>query len=569
MKLRNYQQQSVDKVNELLPLVKRLLLILCTGSGKTVLMAHLIQQYDAEDKTTMLIAHRQELISQASMTLANFGVSHQLICPKPLEHKIKAMHFQEFGRTFINPFSGCSVGSAQTVVRRLDKLNKPDLLLVDEAAHAVSNLWKKTIDHFDTLTLGVTATPTRSDRRSLGEVFNEMYVGKDMASIIADGQLCPYTIYSTPEEFDLSEVKRIKSGENKGDYNRADLDKQLDKPKIVGKAVEHYERFAKGKRAMVFAVSVKHSEHIAEEFRKAGYRFISIDGTTDDKIRYNAFQDLKHHRIDGIVNVDIAGEGVSVDGVEVVIMIRPISELAFGLYAQQIGRALRLAPGKKQGIIIDTCGNAKRHGFVEDKTDWTLWEGEEKGKRGKKEDDTIKIKTCPDCFTTHKPEPSCPMCGYQYPVAAVREYEQVDGDLVELERQQELQQRKTDQNEGIREAQSAADLIALDKKLGLKPGASSHKKRAIAEKRQAVATYRKAVKYYKEQVCWGDPVAFADIMHGAFGVTEQEANKWGAVRLNRLTDDMRELLQLRNAMIEEPYSSENWRQWIGNGQRGF
>lgn len=569
MKLRDYQEESVNKVNELLPIHKSMLLILCTGSGKTVVMAHLAKQRHEKDQTVLLIAHRQELISQASITMASFGLAHKLVCPKSLEIKIKQMHFQIFGKSFINPFSGISIGSAQTVVRRLDKLQRPDLLLIDEAAHATSNLWRKTIEYFNTFTLGVTATPTRSDRQSLGEVFNHMYVGKDMKSIIEDGQLCPYVIYSTPEEFDLSEVKRIKSGESKGDYNRTDLEKQIDKPKIVGRAVEHYEKFAKGKPAMVFAVSIKHADHIAKEFRDHGYNFVSINGGTDDKIRYDAFQDLKNHKIDGIVNVDIAGEGVSVDGVEVVIMLRPISELAFGLYAQQIGRALRLAPGKERGIIIDMCQNARRHGFVEDKTDWTLWEGEEKKKRGKKDDEeTVKVKTCPECFTTHKPAPFCPECNYVYP-AANREYEQVDGDLVELQREQELKQRKTDQNAGIREATTKADLIALDKKLGMKRGASAHKQRAIEEKKKAMARVGRAIDYYKQNIAWGSPEVFDRLMFELFDTTERDARKLSAAKANKLCDTMREFLELRNSQIEEPYSSLNYRMSMFNDVGGF
>lgn len=556
MELRDYQHVATDKVNELLPQVKRLLLVLATGSGKTVIMSYLINQWINNNKSCMLIAHRQELISQASMTLAAFGVRHQLICPEPLKRKIKQMHLQYYGKQYIDLFSKCYVGSAQTVVRRLDKLPRPDYLLVDEAAHAVSNLWRQTIEHFDTLTLGVTATPTRSDRRSLGEVFHEMYVGKDMASIISDGQLCRYDIYSTPEEFDLSQVKRVQSGESKGDYNRKDLDKQIDKPKIVGRAVEHYKKFADGKRAMVFAVSIKHSEHIAEEFRNAGYRFISIDGGTDDAIRYKAFQDLKDHKIDGIVNVDIASEGVSVDGVEVVIMIRPISELAFGLYAQQIGRALRLFPGKDRGIVIDMVGNAKRHGFVENKTDWTLWEGEEKGKRGASENVT-KVRTCPQCFHTHEPVPMCPSCGFVYPVESNREYEQIEGDLVQLQREEEQRQQRELFNDMVKGASTAAELAAADAVMGYKSGAAAHRARAKEEKKKAIGTLNKALRYWKETCLWGDYQKHEELFASLFGYTEQESRKLSTAKMNALTDNMRQYVQAmpsRNPSEYSPYT---------------
>lgn len=591
--LRDYQEDAVSQVNEQLKQHRSVLLVLATGSGKTPCSGELAKQRFDRGETVLFIAHRQELISQASLTFGVMGIPHKLICPKPLQSKIKMLHFSELGKSYIDPFSSVTIASAQTLRGKLDQLPNIDLLLVDEAAHAPSPLWRNIIEHCNTYTAGVTATPTRSDRQSLGEVFNHMHVGKDMKSLIADGNLCPYDIYSTPEEFDLSEVKRIKSGENKGDYNRGDLEKQIDKPKIVGRAVEHYEKYAKGKSAMVFAVSVKHSEHIAKEFCDHGYKFVSIDGTTEDAVRYKAFQDLKKKLIDGIVNVDIAGEGVSVDGVKVVIMLRPISELAFGLYAQQIGRALRLAPGKDRGIIIDMVGNARRHGFVEDHTDWTLWEGEEKKKKKKDEEATEKVKACPDCFTVHPnkkfctscrmdhnpdgcsiEDPNkislCPSCGYVYPVM-VREYEEVEGELVELERQQQQEQARKDYNAQLRAAETPADLLAVDKAMGHKPGAASHKQKAIEEKRAAMANLNKAVRYYKEQIAWGDPDLFNDIMLGAFSMSEKDtrARGFGVKKIEALVEDMRDFAQLRNECIEQPYSGINFRMAIRGRQLGL
>jgi superfamily II DNA or RNA helicase len=568
IKLRDYQQKAVDEIEEDFKKYQAVLFVLATAGGKTFTFSYIAREYAKNNKTVMIVAHRSELISQASLSLAKIGVRHKIISPDATVRKIRMLHFTEIGESLIDPFSNVSIGSVQTIGVRLDKLDRPDLLITDEAHHAPAGQWKKASDYFNTRHLGVTATPIRSDGIGLGAVYSSMVIGKGMAELLADGDLCQYRVYSTPEDINMGDVKRIQSGESKGDYNRKDIEQQMDKPKIVGRAVEHYKKYAEGKAAIVFAVSVAHSHHIAEEFQRAGYNFIAVSAKTDDKERFKAVYDLKVGNIQGIVNCDLFGEGTDIPVVEVAIMMRPISELAFSLFSQQVGRALRNSEGKEEAIILDMVGNFARHGFPEDKTDWTL-DDREKKKRGRNNDeDTIKVKTCPECFTTHKPAASCPDCGYQYPVDS-REYEQVDGDLVELERARELANRKQEQNAGIRNAQTKADLLALDAKLGLKRGASAHKQRAIKEKKEAMVRLNKAIGYYKQNVAWGCPKTFDKIMNDCFGVTEKEARKYGAVRANRLCDSMRDLLELRNSLTEEPYSSLNYKLAMFKDSVGF
>jgi len=561
IKLRDYQQKAVNEIEEAFKRHQNVLFVLATAGGKTFTFSYIARQHGANSETVMIMAHRSELISQASLSLAIIGVRHQVIAPKPLVSKIKMLHLEKLSEIYVDPFSHVSVGSVQTIGRRLDKLNKPDLLIVDEAHHSTAGLWKNVIDHFDTRCLGVTATPIRSDGHGLGRVFSTMVVGKSMSDLITDGNLSPYAVYSTPEDINYDEIKRIQSGESKGDYNARDLEKQMDKPKIVGRAVEHYEKYAKGKSALVFAVSIAHSDHIADEFCRAGYKFVSISGKTDDSLRYKAVDDLRNKRIDGIVNCDLFGEGTDITGVEVVIMMRPISELAFSLFSQQVGRGLRLSEDKDQAIILDMVGNFQRHGFPEDKTDWTL-DDREKRSSNKNDPDSIKIKTCPNCFATHRPAPSCLMCGYEYPVVAAREYEQVEGDLIELERQREIDSRRKDQNQLMREAKTAEDLAAIDAKLGYARGATAYKKAGIEKKRKAMARLNKAIKHYKENVAWGDPVVFDAILTSAFGVTEQDAKKYGATKASELVEYMREFLELRNSQVERPYSNMNFQYTI-------
>lgn len=564
-----------------------------TVTHNTFTFSYFAREKQLAGESSLIMAHRAELISQASLSLAKIGVQHQIIAPRPLVTKTKQLHYEKIGKSFIDPFSSVSVGSVQTIGRRLESIKRPDWLIPDESQHCAAGTWLEIINHFNTKVFGVTATPTRGDGRGLGCVFQTMVIGKSQKELLRDGDLCKYKVFSTPEDINLDLVKRIKSGESKGDYNTRDLEQQMDKPKIVGRAVEHYEKYAKGKSCLVFAVSVAHAEHIAEEFRANGYNFVAVSAKTDDRIRYQTVDDLRDKKIDGIVNCDLFGEGTDITGVEALIMMRPISETAFGLFSQQVGRALRLSPGKEEAIIIDMTGNFVRHGFPEDKTDWTLEDREKKKRKKDDEEDTEKVKTCPDCFTVHPnkkfctscrmdhnpdgcsiEDPNkislCPSCGYVYPVM-VREYEEVEGELVELERQQQQEQARKDYNAQLRAAETPADLLAVDKAMGHKPGAASHKQKAIEEKRAAMANLNKAMRYYKEQIAWGDPDLFNDIMLGAFSLSEKDtrARGFGVKKIEALVEDMRDFAQLRNECIEQPYSGINFRMAIRGRQLGL
>jgi superfamily II DNA or RNA helicase len=554
IELRDYQKDVIDRVRDSLRVHDSVVAVLATGSGKTFCFSFMAKQSSENGRSVMIVAHRAELISQASMSLAAIGVEHQIIGPKTLERKIKHLHLEYYGKIWINPFSSIYVGSLQTIVKRLDKLPCPDLLVIDEGHHLPAGMWRKTKEHFNSKTIAFTATPCRSDGVGMGRVCTDMIIGKLMKPLINYGNLSKYIVYSTPEDINFDEVKRIKSGESKGDFNTRDLEKQVDKPKIVGRAVEHYKKYAEGKSCLVFGVSIKHSEHIAEEFRQAGYKFIAVSGNTEDSDRYKAVEDLKSKRIDGIVNCDLFGEGTDISGVEVVIMMRPISEDAFGLFSQQVGRALRIFPGKDQAIILDMVGNFQRHGFPEDKEDWTL-DDREKKKRGASEN-VVKSKTCTECFHTHPPMPSCPLCGHVYPVEGAREYEQVDGDLVALQRQEAIQFTKAEQNAAIRNAKSDADLYAADRELGLGRGATKHKQQAIAEKKESIARRNRALKYWKETILWGDMQLHDKLFPELFGVTEAELRGFGAVRTNRVLDKMKKYvleLQKRAGGEYSPY----------------
>jgi superfamily II DNA or RNA helicase len=200
----------------------------------------------------------------------------------------------------------------------------------------------------------------------------------------------------------------------------------MDKPIITGSAVKHYGKYADGKKAIAFCVSVKHAKDVAEDFRSSGYDAVHIDGGMDDTERDGVLKAFEDGRVQILTSCDLVSEGFDLPSVEVAILLRPTKSL--GLFLQQCGRAIRPHPDKERTIILDHAGNTARHGFIDDERDWSLADGFVTG-RGKNAEKVVSVRTCTACFAVHKPTPTCPMCGHVYPVAA-RKVKHVDGDLV-------------------------------------------------------------------------------------------------------------------------------------------
>ena len=243
-----------------------------------------------------------------------------------------------------------------------------------------------------------------------------------------------------------------------GDFKRDDLAKVMDKPAIVGDAVAHYNRLAPGKRAIAFAVSVDHSKHIAAQFNAAGIAAAHVDGSMDSSTRDVIVDDFAAGRLQVLSNADLFGEGFDVPAVEAVILLRPTQSLS--LHLQQIGRALRPAPGKPHAIILDHAGNAMRHGLPDDDREWTL-EDRKKRKRGEKSE--VPVKQCPECYRVHTPAPECPQCGHAYAVQS-REIEQRDGELEVVDLDAIRAKKRTE----LKSAKTLEDLINLGRQRNYK-----------------------------------------------------------------------------------------------------
>ena len=461
IQLRDYQAEAVNLVRQAFAAGRRApLLVLPTGGGKTTIFSYVTDSAAKKARTVYLLCHRAELVKQIAATLARFGCQHQIIAPGPIVRQSQVEQFRAHGRTFVHHGARVFVASVQTLVKRLDAYPKPDLIVIDEAHHLTTDsTWGRIVEHFpDARLLPVTATPIRLDGRGLGVgaggVADDLIMGPTMADLIEGGFLSRYRIFAPPNALDLKGVRT-----RAGDYAKDQLATAVDKPSITGDAVEHYQRLAAGKRAVVFCVSVAHAQHVAAEFKQAGVPSEFLDGTLDALERDRIIKRFKAGETLVLSSCDIVSEGFDLPAIEVAILLRPTQSLA--LYLQQVGRALRTFPGKTEAIILDHVGAVMTHGLPDEEREWTL-DGERKsGKRKAADDDEPgidRITTCPKCFTIHLPEPSCPTCGHVYPVRA-RQIEQTDGALQELTSDQlEIMRRQKRVMQG--KAQSIEQLVA-------------------------------------------------------------------------------------------------------------
>jgi superfamily II DNA or RNA helicase len=440
VQLRPYQQQAVNDLRMAYRSgAQAPLLVAPTGMGKTVVFAAITQAAAARGRQVLILVHRRELIHQASAKLAAIGVDHGVIAA---------------GITPAN--ASVQVASVQTLIRRLDRAAAPDLIIIDEAHHAVAGSWRKVIDHWpNSLLLGVTATPVRQDGRGLGSMFDRLVLGPSTAELIATGYLSPARIYAPPPVADLTGIHR-----RAGDYAIDEAAERMDRPTVTGDAISHYQRIGAGQPAIVFCCNVKHAEHVCAAFNHAGVQAATLLGCTDPVRRDATVAGFAAGDLQVLVTVDVVSEGFDIPAAGCAILLRPTQSL--GLYLQQVGRVLRPAPGKNHAVVLDHVGNVHRHGFPDDHREWTLADQERRARSTGQP--APSVRTCSSCFAAFKPAPLCPCCGAACapPPRVIR---QQDGELKELQREA-VQQRVAER----KKARTLPELLAVAKERGYSPG---------------------------------------------------------------------------------------------------
>jgi superfamily II DNA or RNA helicase len=346
LRLRDYQEEAVQTViDEARQGVRRQLVVLPTGAGKTIVAAAL--SVKASGRVLMLV-HRDELVQQS---VEKFGY----IWPEQSIGVVKAER-DEHDRRVV-------VASVQTLQhkRRRDRLDKDEfsLVIVDEAHHSPAASYRQTLEDLGflpdpsagRLLLGITATPMRGDGIGLKGVFEKIVYRRSISDLVRAGYLADVKGIRVRTTVDLRKVRTVR-----GDFQAKDLSLAVDTPRRNEMIVDAYRKHGEGRRAVAFTVDIAHAQHIAEAFREGGFRADWVSGELPIEARRERLRRLREGEIDVLANCQVLTEGWDEPSISCLIMARPTKST--GLYIQMAGRGLRPYPGKDYCLVMDVTDNA-------------------------------------------------------------------------------------------------------------------------------------------------------------------------------------------------------------------
>ena len=373
-------------------------------SGKTVVMAHIAKSATDKNNKVLFFSHRKEINEQVYKTFENNEVNMDLV----------------------------TIGGVQSLVRKLDKLDEPTIILIDEAHHSKASSYKKIIDYFpNAYKLLFTGTPVRLDGSGFDDIADDLILGKSVKWLQEHGRIAPFKYYA-PLMIDVAGLKK-----RAGEFTKQSVDDTM-KTVVFGDVIGHYEKLAKGKQAIVYTHSVEASENVSKAFNDAGYDSIAVSGKTPREERETAMRAFRNGDLKIMVNCELFTEGIDLPNVDVCIMLRPTQSLS--LYLQFAMRALNPREGKT-AIIIDHVGNVERFGLPNQDREWSLQGIVKKKQTAKIGEPTVRV--CEMCFATFwSKERICPECGYE---------NEPTKQEIELIREAELKEIKEEHQRKIRE----------------------------------------------------------------------------------------------------------------------
>lgn len=298
------------------------------------------------------------------------------------------------------------VASIQTLIRR--EHPPADVVFIDECHRIAGKSYAAILNNYkNSVIIGLTATPYRSDFKPLGEFFDELVAPVTMQELIDDGYLVQPRYFGAKQDFSKIKVKM-------GDYDNKQMFEYVDKKILYDGVVEKFKQFGHGK-ALVFCINIEHSKKTCEAFVSAGFKAIHLDCDTDTITRKRILKEFADGEWQILCNVALFCEGFDLPSINTIIINRATKSK--GLYFQICGRGLRPADGKVGCMIIDHGSNVFEHGKVEWEQEYSL---DVIKKKKNKADDTAEdpVKECPKCFSLIHPRVMiCPDCGFEFPPA--------------------------------------------------------------------------------------------------------------------------------------------------------
>jgi superfamily II DNA or RNA helicase len=342
VELRPYQQEAKaaifsewDKGN------KKTLLVLPTGTGKTIVFAKVTEECIRSGNRVLILAHRAELLDQASDKINKATGLKSAV--------------EKAEQSCLGSWYRVVVGSIQTLTRekRLQQFDKDyfDTIIVDEAHHCISDSYQNVLQYFDEAkVLGVTATPDRGDMKNLGQYFNSLAYEYTLPKAIKEGYLSKIIAQTIPLKLDLTGV-----GMQSGDFKAGDLGTALDP--YLYQIAQEMAKYCKGRKTVVFLPLVKTSQKFCNILNEVGFKAAEVNGNSED--RSEVLQDFEQDKYNVLCNSMLLTEGWDCPSVDCVVVLRPTKVRS--LYCQMVGRGTRLCEGKEDLLLLDFLWNTERH----------------------------------------------------------------------------------------------------------------------------------------------------------------------------------------------------------------
>jgi len=361
------------------------LIVLPTGAGKALVIAALVREATARVPGTRvaILTHVRELIVQNHRELMSYW-------PEAPAGIFSA----GVGRRDADaPILFCGI---QSVRDRAEILGPFDLVIVDEA-HLIPRSADTGYGRFlagartrnpGLRIVGLTATPYRLDSGRLDEgaekIFERIVYEANVGDLIHQGWLAPLISKATVTALDVSGV-----GKRGGDYIPAALEAAVNRDWITRAAVEEMAGYGRDRRAwLAFCAGVAHATAVRDAVRAEGFSCETLSGETPKRERDRIIQAFRAQTIRCLTSVGVLSTGFNVPEVDLIALLRPTQSA--GLYVQQVGRALRRAPGKTDALILDYAGLVRAHGPVDVVTPRSV-------ALGLKGPGEVRAKACPGC----------------------------------------------------------------------------------------------------------------------------------------------------------------------------
>ena len=403
-KLRDYQENVIKNTEIALEKSERVLIVAGTGAGKTVISSSLIHKAIAQKKKVLFLVHRNVLIDQTLEEFKAWGMVAGVVAgayPERPDHLVQRASCQTISRRSLDWFDF-----------NLAVFDEAHITAFSESALSFFPKLRNNSTSRGRKLIGLTATPFRlNPQEKMGDIFESLVCAPVPKALIESNYLSKPVYYA----IDTIKTSDLKVGKGK-DFTKKDLEVRCNVPEVIESAVGHWQRLGAGRRTIAFTVGVAHANSLAEAFKGAGVAAAAVDGSMSRTERLELYQQLSSGQILVLCSCEALSEGFNVPAISCILLSRPTKSIA--KFIQQLGRGLRLFPGKTDCIVLDQANLIHQFGYIEDlkEEDFSLDISCEEITKGE-----APVKTCPACLAIlYSFQMRCPKCAHTFPTQTKR-----------------------------------------------------------------------------------------------------------------------------------------------------